>query len=73
LTGAPDGGDGGKGGDIYLKASEHFTDLHMFKSKGIVGNNGRAGGGKGCFGKDGGDLHISVPVGTLVYEILNET
>lgn len=73
LIGAPDGGDGGKGGDIYLKASSHFTDLHMFKNKPIVGNSGRSGGGKGCFGKDGGDLHISVPIGTLLYEILNET
>lgn len=45
----------------------------MFKSKGIVGNNGRGGGGKGCFGKDGGDLHISVPIGTLISEVLNET
>lgn len=73
LTGAPDGGDGGKGGDIYLKASSHFTDLHMFKGKPIVGNNGKCGSGKGCFGKDGGNLHISIPIGTLIYEILNET
>lgn len=73
LVGAPDGGDGGRGGDIYLKATSFFQDLHMFKSKGITGNNGRAGGGKGCFGKDGGDLHISVPIGTLISEVLNET
>jgi GTPase involved in cell partitioning and DNA repair len=45
----------------------------MFKSKTITGNNGRAGGGKGCFGKDGGDLKISIPIGTLVSEVLNET
>ncbi|KAL4495012.1 hypothetical protein ABPG72_015712 [Tetrahymena utriculariae] len=73
LTGAPDGGDGGKGGDILLKASHHFTDLHIFKGKPIFGNNGKSGGGLGKFGKDGGDLHISVPVGTLIYEILSES
>ena len=45
----------------------------MFKSKPIIGNNARNGGAKGCFGKDGGDLHISIPVGTLIYEILSES
>lgn len=73
LTGAPDGGDGGRGGDIYLKATSYFQDLHMFKNKPVVGNNGRAGGGIGCSGRNGGDLHISVPIGTLVSDILNET
>lgn len=73
MTGAPDGGDGGNGGDIYLKASHHFTDLHMFKSKPIIGNSGKSGGGLGRYGKDGGDLHISVPVGTLISEILSES
>ena len=41
VTGAPDGGDGGKGGDIYLKACTTMSDLGNFNKPHIKGNNGR--------------------------------
>ena len=41
VTGAPDGGDGGKGGDIYLKACTTMSDFSNFNKPHIKGNNGR--------------------------------
>lgn len=72
-TGANDGGDGGKGGDLYLKASPRLRDLHIFKKKKVTGNNGKGGRPKGQDGREGKDIHSSVPVGTMVYEVLNNT
>lgn len=65
--GGPDGGDGGKGGDVILKATNrlhtlyHFHFRQRFKSQ-----NGAPGRGKNRTGKNGEDLIIEVPVGTLV-------
>jgi len=42
-TGAPDGGDGGKGGDIVLRSTSFFKDLRIFKSPEIIGNTGKSG------------------------------
>ena len=72
VSGSPDGGDGGKGGDMILKASDFFQDLRIFRRREILGNNGKAGRKGGSDGRNGNDLHISVPSGTLVYEILAE-
>lgn len=72
ISGAPDGGDGGRGGDIIFKATDFFSDLRIFRQKEIKGNNGLNGHKLGKDGKNGSDIHISVPLGTLVYEILEE-
>jgi GTP-binding protein len=67
--GGPDGGDGGKGGDVYFEAVESkntlldFTGRHHWRA----GNAGH-GQGKNMYGKDGEDLVIQVPPGTLIYD-----
>jgi GTP-binding protein len=67
--GGPDGGDGGKGGDIILCSDEHLNTLIEFHYKQIFKAK-RGGHGKGSNkkGKDGKDLIIKVPVGTIVYD-----
>ncbi len=71
--GGPDGGDGGKGGDVYLQAKENLLTLYDLRlKKRYEAENGGYGQGKQKRGKDGEDLYIYVPVGTLVYEILDD-
>lgn len=41
VSGAPDGGDGGKGGDVYLKASKSIGDFSVFKRPHVKGNDGK--------------------------------
>lgn len=65
--GGPDGGDGGKGGDVIIRASRNLTTLMDFKyNKKFKAENGQDGMRKKCFGKNGEDLIIDVPVGTMV-------
>ena len=67
--GGPDGGDGGKGGDVYFEAVENldtlldFTGKHHWHAK-----NGQPGEGSNRYGSDGENLVIKVPPGTLVYD-----
>ena len=66
-AGGPDGGDGGRGGDIILRADPHMSTLMDFRYKRkYVAENGKDGQGKRCSGKDGESLTIRVPVGTVV-------
>ena len=66
-AGGPDGGDGGRGGDVILKTDRHLSTLMDFRYKRkYVAENGQDGQGKRCTGKDGADLIIKVPVGTVV-------
>ena len=66
-AGGPDGGDGGRGGDIILQVDEHMSTLMDFRYKRkYVAGNGMDGSGKRCSGKDGEDLVIKVPLGTVV-------
>ena len=66
-AGGPDGGDGGQGGDVILKTDRHLSTLMDFRYKRkYVAENGQDGQGKRCTGKDGADLIIKVPVGTVV-------
>ncbi len=68
--GGPDGGDGGKGGDVYFEAVENldtlsdFTGRHHWRAK-----DGKHGQGKKKAGADGDDLVVQVPPGTLIYDI----
>ena len=65
--GGPDGGDGGKGGDIVLEVDENLNTLLNFRFKrNFVAKNGEAGDRKQQFGRNADDLIIKVPQGTLV-------
>lgn len=66
-AGGPDGGDGGKGGDIIFIADDNFSTLIDFRYKRkYVANNGEPGGTKNCSGKNAEDMVISVPRGTVI-------
>ncbi len=68
--GGPDGGDGGKGGDVYFQADDKLLTLYDFRHKRVYNaGNGRPGMGKQRFGRGGDDLVVSVPPGTMVYEL----
>ena len=66
-AGGPDGGDGGRGGDIVLRVDEHMSTLMDFRYKRkYAAENGADGMGKRCSGRDGADLIVKVPRGTVV-------
>jgi GTP-binding protein len=66
-AGGPDGGDGGKGGDIVFVADTNCSTLVDFRyKKKFVAEKGQNGGGRKCTGKSSDDVVIKVPVGTLV-------
>jgi GTP-binding protein len=65
--GGPDGGDGGRGGDVIMRASQHQNTLSLFnRRRRWRATDGDPGGGKLCSGKGGDDLIIDVPCGTVV-------
>ena len=65
--GGPDGGDGGRGGHIILRANPQFwTLIHLKYKKFIKAENGEHGGAALCKGKQGQDIILDVPVGTVV-------
>jgi len=67
--GGPDGGDGGKGGDILLVASSSIkTLLDFYRQPHYRAQNGAHGSGNNRSGKAGSDLILKVPLGTLVYK-----
>lgn len=67
--GGPDGGDGGKGGDVLFEATASLNTLFRFKHKDkFIAPDGLRGGKSNSFGKSGEDLIIQVPLGTLVYD-----
>lgn len=66
--GGPDGGDGGAGGSIYLKAEEGINTLVDFRYQRVFrAQNGEYGMGQQRSGKSGEDLIIPVPIGTMIY------
>lgn len=70
--GGPYGGDGGRGGDIYLIADNNISTLLDFKYKSIFkAQNGENGRTKNQHGKSGEDLYIKVPLGTIVKDVNN--
>jgi GTPase len=67
--GGPDGGDGGKGGDVILKTTPRKRTLYQFRfQKHFKAENGASGQGKQKTGKNGRDLTIELPPGTLVFD-----
>ncbi|MBP5417810.1 MAG: GTPase ObgE [Clostridiales bacterium] len=69
-NGGPDGGDGGKGGDVIFYASEELTTLQNFRFKHkFVAENGQNGMNRKMYGKGGENLRIAVPVGTIMKDL----
>jgi len=68
-NGGPDGGDGGKGGDVIFETDTGLNTLMDFRFKRkFQAQNGADGSGRNCFGKGGDDVVIKVPVGTIIRE-----
>lgn len=68
-AGGPDGGDGGKGGDLIFEVDEGLNTLSDYRFvKKYVAEDGESGGKKRCTGKDGKDLVLKVPEGTVIKE-----
>ncbi len=66
-AGGPDGGDGGKGGNVVFTVDDNMSTLMDFRYKRkYVAGNGVNGMGKRCYGKDGETLYIKVPRGTII-------
>lgn len=67
--GGPAGGDGGKGGDIFVKTSSHLNTLLSFRyNQHYRAERGEHGSGKNRHGRSGADLIIEVPVGTQIFD-----
>ena len=67
-NGGPDGGDGGRGGNIYLRGNHNYwTLLHLKFQRHVFAEHGGNGGRDKCHGTDGKDVYIDVPCGTVVY------
>lgn len=68
--GGPDGGDGGRGGDIYLEADANIRDLSAYRNKKIFrAEAGKSGGKQKMHGRDGESLVLYVPPGTIVEKV----
>lgn len=67
--GGPDGGNGGRGGHIFLRGNRNYwTLLHLKYDRHVMATNGASGTGKRSSGKDGEDRVIEVPCGTVVFD-----
>ena len=68
--GGPDGGDGGRGGDVIIRANENMTTLLDFRyRRRYTAENGQPGSGARKAGRDGKDVTLEVPVGTIVKDV----
>ena len=68
--GGPDGGDGGKGGDVIFRGSSRLMSLYDFRLKRrYAARAGQSGMGRDRYGKAADDLYVDLPVGTLIFEI----
>jgi GTP-binding protein len=67
--GGPDGGDGGLGGTVWLRAQEGMNTLVDYRIRRTFrAQNGQPGGGQDCTGRGGDDLFVPMPVGTVVFD-----
>jgi len=72
--GGPSGGNGGKGGSIYLVSSHDAYSLESFRNQRIIhAESGKQGGSSRCQGKSGQDLYLKVPTGTTLREATTNT
>ena len=71
--GGPNGGDGGRGGSVFLVASPHQNTLVTYRfHPEFKAERGRHGEGSNCTGRDGADLVLEVPPGTVAYEVAGD-
>ena len=71
-AGGPDGGDGGRGGNVIFKADDNLSTLADFRyKKKYIAENGQPGGAARCHGKNAKDLVLNVPRGTLIKDAEN--
>lgn len=69
-AGGPDGGDGGRGGNIYFRVDPNANTLIDFRfTKKFKAQNGENGSGSNRYGKAGEDLYIDVPIGTIIKDV----
>ncbi|MDE6663757.1 MAG: GTPase ObgE, partial [Lachnospiraceae bacterium] len=72
-NGGPDGGDGGNGGSVYFVVDEGLNTLTDFRHiRKYCAGNGAEGGKRNCAGKNGEDIYIKVPAGTVIKEAESE-
>lgn len=72
-AGGPDGGDGGKGGDVYFYVDPDLNTLIDFRfKKKFIAENGKNGEGNHRYGKSADDLYIGVPIGTIIKDAKTE-
>lgn len=65
--GGPDGGNGGDGGNVYFRAVSDISRLHQFRhQKNFEAQDGQKGGPNNCTGKNGEDLYLDIPYGSVV-------
>ena len=65
----PDGGDGGFGGSVYLVGNAQLNSLSgLYYRRMYAAEDGAKGGSNGCTGRNGADLEIPVPVGTMAFD-----
>jgi GTPase len=68
--GGPDGGDGGRGGNVYAIADRNLNTLIEFRfTRKFIAPSGEKGGSSDCYGKGGDDIVMHVPVGTVIADI----
>jgi len=73
VKGGPDGGDGGRGGNVVFVAKEDVTSLiDLVSKRKIKARPGQAGGVGNCWGKYGDDARVEVPVGTMIFDVETE-
>ena len=71
--GGPNGGDGGKGGSIYVVADCNINTLVDYRyTRKFIGKRGENGGGADCYGAGGDDIILRMPVGTVIYNLNTE-
>lgn len=71
--GGPDGGDGGRGGDVVFRATNRLLSLYDFRlQRHYTAKNGQPGMGRDRYGRGADPLVVDLPVGTLVYEIIED-
>lgn len=67
--GGPDGGDGGRGGHVILRANPNYwTLIHLRYARHVFAEHGASGSGARSSGKSGSDMYIDVPVGTVAFD-----
>lgn len=68
--GGPDGGDGGRGGSVYVVADRNLNTLIEFRyTRKFLAQRGEKGGSSDCYGKSGKDINLHVPVGTIIADV----